>query len=59
MNNYLNKTYIILDNDAASKAVALTRQIRGNVSVRVTNKDLKELTVKQIQSLIINNKQMG
>jgi hypothetical protein len=51
-----DKSYIVLDNDAASKAVALTRQLRGNVSVRVTNTDLKELTVKQIQSLIMNNK---
>lgn len=54
-----DKSYIVLDNDAASKAVALTRQLRGNVSVRVTNTDLKELTVKQIQSLIMNNKELG
>lgn len=49
------KSYIVLDNDAASKAVALSKQIRGSVSVRTTRQDLKELTVKQIQS-IINNK---
>ena len=49
------KVYIVLDNDAASKAVTLMRQIRGQVTIRVTKKDLKELTVNQIKTLITNN----
>ena len=47
--------YVILDNDAAKKACTLTRQIRGNVTLRVTENDLKELTTDQIETLINNN----
>ena len=51
-----HKIYIVLDNDAARKASTLTRQIRGNVTLRVTENDLKVLTKDQIEALINNNK---
>ena len=43
---------IILDNDAASKSVSLVKQLSGNVTMRVTELDLKELEVEQISELL-------
>ena len=47
-----NFKIIILDNDAASKSVSLVKQLSGNVTMRVTELDLKELEVEQISELL-------
>ena len=54
LHNYINK-FIILDNDASSKALRLTKKLRGSVYIRITNQDLKYLGPEQIRSLINND----
>ena len=44
--------YIVLDNDASRKSVALSKKLRGSVFIRVTEKDLKELSIKEIADLL-------
>lgn len=46
------EVYIVLDNDASRKSVALSKKLRGPVFVRVTDVDLKELTIKEIAELL-------
>lgn len=47
-----NSIYIILDSDASSKAVSLSKRLRGSTYIRVTTKDLKELTMGEIAGLL-------
>jgi hypothetical protein len=47
-----NKLYIVLDNDARKKALQLQNQIRGNVFLRTTTKDPKELGVRELIAVI-------
>jgi hypothetical protein len=47
-----NKVTLVLDNDAASKAVYLTRKYGCIHRVRFTHKDLKWLTGEQIQNVL-------
>ena len=44
--------YIILDSDASSKAVSLSKRLRGSTYIRITTKDLKELTMGEIAGLL-------
>ena len=48
-----NKLYIVLDNDASMKAITLAKSITGPVLVRLTKRDLKYLTVAQLQELVL------
>lgn len=47
-----HKTYIVLDNDASSKAMSLARKVGNSATVRLTKHDLKWLTPNQIEALI-------
>lgn len=49
---YYNNIYIILDNDASSKAITLARSLSTAAKVRLTKHDLKHLDVKQIKDLL-------
>jgi hypothetical protein len=44
--------YIILDSDASKKSVSLSKRLRGSTYVRITTKDLKELTMGEIAGLL-------
>jgi len=50
--NKYKKVTLVLDNDAASKAVCVARRYSCVNSVRLTNKDLKWLTCDQIREII-------
>ena len=45
-------TYIVLDNDASVKAVALVRSLSTTAKVRLTKTDLKHLNVRQITQVL-------
>lgn len=45
--------YIVLDSDAATKALMLNKQIRKSIFLRVTDRDPKELGEEQIVELLI------
>lgn len=44
--------YIVLDNDASSKAVSLARSLSSVAKVRLTKNDLKHLSVGQIEEVL-------
>jgi hypothetical protein len=46
------KLYIVLDNDASTKAVSLTKSLTIPLSVKLTKRDLKYLTVTQIEEML-------
>lgn len=46
--------YICLDNDASGKAAQMTKKLRGDVFLRVTNKDPKELGELQLRRILTN-----
>jgi DNA primase len=46
--------YILLDNDASGKAAQMTKQLRGDVFLRTTSKDPKELRERQLQRILTN-----
>ena len=47
-----NALYILLDNDAAKKAVQMSRQLRGKVYLRTTTADPKDLTTDQLTQIL-------
>lgn len=47
-----NQLYIILDNDAANKAVRMSRKLRGSVLIRMTKDDPKDLTIHELTQLL-------
>ena len=47
-----NKIFILLDNDASSKAVKLIKKVRGSVYLRITDKDPKDLAVCEIKNVL-------
>lgn len=51
LNNYY-KVYLILDRDAANKAVIIRRTQCNKVKVRFTTTDLKHLSVEQIETIL-------
>jgi hypothetical protein len=46
------KIYIVLDNDASTKAITLARSLSSAAKVRLTKHDLKYLSVEHIQGLL-------
>jgi phage/plasmid primase-like uncharacterized protein len=48
-----NKIYIVLDNDASSKAVSLARKVGADAKVRLTKKDLKWLKPHEIEAVLM------
>jgi len=51
LSNY-SKVYLVLDKDASIKSIAHMRYIDRSLKVRLTNVDLKAMTVEKIQKLI-------
>lgn len=47
-----NEIYIVLDNDASTKAITLARSLSSAAKVRLTKHDLKYLSVEHIQGLL-------
>ena len=45
-------TYLVLDKDASVKAIMIKRRVCSSIKVRLTEADLKHLTVHQIQDLL-------
>lgn len=44
--------YIVLDNDASRKALAITKKLRGNIRVRMTGKDPKDCTTSELKQIL-------
>lgn len=44
--------YIVLDNDASRKALAITKKLRGNIRVRITGKDPKECSTSELKQIL-------
>lgn len=49
---YYTNIYIVLDNDASSKAITLARSLSTAAKVRLTKHDLKHLAAEQIQEVL-------
>ena len=49
-----NVKYLILDKDAASKSITLVRKVDRRIKVRLTSRDLKYLSIKQITDVLRN-----
>lgn len=49
---YYTNIYIVLDNDASSKAITLARSLSTAAKVRLTKHDLKHLATEQIQEVL-------
>lgn len=47
-----NNIYIVLDNDASSKALSLARSLSNTAKVRLTKNDLKHLSVGDIEKVL-------
>lgn len=50
--NYYSATYLVLDKDASVKAIMMKRRVCSGLKVRLTEADLKHLTVNQMQYLL-------
>jgi hypothetical protein len=44
--------YIVLDNDASRKALAITKKLRGDIRVRITGKDPKDCTTNELKQIL-------
>ena len=44
--------YIVLDNDASRKALAITKKLRGDIRVRMTGKDPKDCTTSELKQIL-------
>ena len=49
-----NSVFILLDNDATRKAAHMIKKLRGNIFLRTTDQDPKELSLSQLHDLLEN-----
>ena len=46
------QVYIVLDNDASRKALAITKKLRGDIRLRITGKDPKECSTSELKQIL-------